>query len=392
MNTKPTTRRYDLDWLRVLAILTVFFYHCGRFFNSEWWHVKNTETSVVADIFISNLNLWNMPLIFLISGASIVFALKPGKTARFLRERLTRLLVPLAFGILVLAPPQMYLENLTHDQFQGNFTQYLPAYFAGNIAWSGVHLWYLEYLFLFTIVLLPLFLWLKQPAGQHALTALSRFTSRPGAVFLWVIPLALIVALTDPFGLRGKELPEAILRLILYPLILVYGFLIFADEGIQQAILRQRRTALILSLALTPALPLIILAITAWGWEPGLAGYIFISTVAMLMAWAYLLAILGFGMRYLTSSHPRLAYANEAVLPFYMLHQPVILLIGYFVVPLALPIGVKFLIITPLAFAITMAVYELIVRRVNAFRFLFGMKLLVRSTRHQIPEGRVINF
>jgi peptidoglycan/LPS O-acetylase OafA/YrhL len=379
METKSVQRRFDLDWLRIFAILTVFLYHCGRFFNSGGWHIKNAETSAAADIFIRNLDLWNMPLIFLISGASIVFALKPGGIARFLRDRVLRLLVPLAFGILVLAPPQMYLDNLTHHQFQGSFFQYLPVYFAGNIAWSGVHLWYLEYLFLFTLVLFPLFLWLKRPSGERILAGLSRFTVRPGAIFLWVVPLALIVLLADPFGLRGEELPESILRLVVYPLVLVYGFLVFADEGIQQSILHQRRAALILSLTMTPALPLIILAITQWGWEPGLAGYLLIYTLAMLLSWSYLLTILGFGMRYLTANHPRLAYVNEAVLPFYMLHQPVILLIGYFVIPLALPILLKYLIIFPLAFGITIGLYEFAVRRFNVMRFLFGMKLLDKA-------------
>ena len=79
-------------------------------------------------------------------------------------------------------------------------------------------------------------------------------------------------------------------------------------------------------------------------------------------------------MRYLTANRPVLAYANEAVLPFYILHQPVILLIGYFVIPLALPIAVKYLIITPLAFGITLGLYEYGVRRVNPLRLLFGLK------------------
>ena len=89
--------------------------------------------------------------------------------------------------------------------------------------------------------------------------------------------------------------------------------------------------------------------------------------------WSYLLAIFGYGMRYLTANRPVLAYANEAVLPFYILHQPVILIIG-FIIPLALPIAVKYLIITPLAFGIDAGLYEYGVRRVNPVRFVFGLK------------------
>ncbi len=374
MEPKPVQRRYDLDWLRVLAFAAVFFYHCGRFFNSSGWHIKNAETSLVADILTGIFDLWGMPLLFAISGASIFFALRPGGAGRFLRERVTRLLVPLVFGILVLAPPQIYLERLTHGEFQGNFFQFLPRFFDGDFAWTGVHLWYLEYLFLFTLVLTPLFIWLKQPSGQRVLAGLSRFTARPAAIYLWAIPLALIVILTDPFGLRGEGLPESLLRLVVYPLPLVYGFLIFADEGIQQTIIRQRRLALILALAFTPLPPIVTLALTEWGWKPGLVGFVLVMALAMLLAWWYILAVLGYGMRYLTASRARLAYANEAVLPFYILHQPVILLIGYFVIPLALPIAVKYLIIAPLAFGITLGLYEYGVRRWNPVRRIFGLK------------------
>ncbi|MEJ2267062.1 MAG: acyltransferase family protein, partial [Anaerolineales bacterium] len=163
MDTKTVQRRYDLDWLRVLAFMAVFFYHCGRFFDSSGWHIKNSTTSALVDTLKGIFDLWGMPLLFLISGASIFFALRSGGALRFLRARVLRLLVPLAFGILVLGPPQLYLERLTHGEFQGSFLEFLPLYyrdwrvFGGNFAWSGVHLWYLEYLFLFTLVLLPLF-------------------------------------------------------------------------------------------------------------------------------------------------------------------------------------------------------------------------------------------
>jgi peptidoglycan/LPS O-acetylase OafA/YrhL len=368
------TRRYDLDWLRVLVFAGIFFYHCARFFNSSGWHIKNAATSAVVDIFTGLFDLWGMPMIFLISGASIFFALRPGGAMRFLRDRVLRLLIPLAFGILVLAPPQIYLERLTHGDFQGTFFQFLPRFFDGDFAWTGVHLWYLEYLFLFTLVLTPLFLWLKRPAGRRVIERLSRFSVKPAAIFLWALPFALLTILVDPFGVTRPAPAEPILRLVVYPLFPICGYLIFADEGIQQAIIRQRRAALILALVCSPAPALVTLAVEKWGWKFGLPGFALLMTLAMLLAWAYMLAILGYGMRYLNFNHRLLAYANEAVLPFYILHQPVILLIGYFVIPLALPIAVKYAIITPLAFGITLGLYEYGVRRWNPVRRAFGLK------------------
>jgi hypothetical protein len=111
-----------------------------------------------------------------------------------------------------------------------------------------------------------------------------------------------------------------------------------------------------------------------WGWKLELPSLALLMILVCLLSWSYLVAILGYGMRYLNVNRPLLTYANEAVLPFYILHQPVILLIGYFVVPLALPIAVKYLIIAPLAFGIPLGLYEYGVRRWNLVRRVFGLK------------------
>jgi glucan biosynthesis protein C len=375
MEAKQPQRRYDLDWLRVLAFSGVFFYHCSRFFNTAGWHIKNAETSSLVDIFTGIFDLFGMPMIFAISGASIFFALRPAGVTRFLRERALRLLLPLVVGILVLAPPQVYLDRFTHGVYRGTFLEFLPYYFTpANFAWNGVHLWYLVYLFIFTLFLLPLFIWLKRPSGQRALRYLSKFTERPGAIFLWAVPVALVSIVVDPFSLIKQGLSESLLRLVMFPLPLIYGYLIYADHAIQQAIIRQRRTFLFLSVGFTLFPPLVSMAISQWGWKINLLSYTVLMALCSLLIWCYLLTAFGYGMRYLTSNKRSLAYANEAVLPFYILHQPVILLLGYFIIQLRLPILAKYLIITPLALSVTLMLYEYGVRRVNTMRRAFGLK------------------
>lgn len=377
VETKSIQRRYDLDWLRVIAFSGVFFYHCSRFFNSSDWHIKNLTTSPVINTFTSLFELWGMPLIFFISGASVFFALHPGGAGRFLRERASRLLVPMALGILVLALPQVYLDRLTHGNFNGTFFEFIPHFFQpANFAWTGVHLWYLEYLFAFTLALMPLFIWLKRPSGQRAIGWLSRFSVRNGTIYLWAIPFALLTILIDPFGITKTALPEALLRLVVYPIFLVYGYLVFADAAIQQAIIRQRRISLVLALAVTLAAPA---AVNSLGQSRYFSLFALLMVLASLLIWSWVLAILGYAMRYLTSHKHLLSYANEAVLPFYILHQPVILLIGYFIIPLSLPILVKYLIITPLAFCITIGLYEYGIRRINLARRVFGLKVQKRD-------------
>ena len=143
LEKKLVQRRYDLDWLRVLAFAGVFLYHCSRFFAAGDWNIKNATTSPLVETLKGIFDLWGMPLIFVISGASIFFALRPSGVKQFLLNRVWRLLVPLPFGILVLAPPQIYLDRLTHGEFQGSFLEFLPLYFrdwniwGGNFAWSG---------------------------------------------------------------------------------------------------------------------------------------------------------------------------------------------------------------------------------------------------------------
>lgn len=171
-----TTRRYELDWLRVLAILMVFLFHSGRFFVPDDWHVKNPTTYQGLAYVAAVVIVWMMPLIFLVSGASTFYALGKRGGGVFLKDRALRLLVPLVVGIFTHIMWLVYLDRITHHQFIGSFFQFVPTYFdglygfGGNFAWMGLHLWYLLLLFVYSLVCLPLFLWLRHGGtGQRLL-------------------------------------------------------------------------------------------------------------------------------------------------------------------------------------------------------------------------------
>ena len=171
MKGNASIRRYDIDWLRVLAILVVFVFHCGRFFDTGGWHVKNPVRHEVVEVWTGFLCSWLMPLIFVISGAGTFYALGSKAVARFARDRAARLVVPLIVGIFTHVSLQVYLERSSFGKFKGSFIEFYPHYFegfygfGGNFAWMGLHLWYLEMLFVFSMILLPLFLGLKGPTG-----------------------------------------------------------------------------------------------------------------------------------------------------------------------------------------------------------------------------------
>jgi glucan biosynthesis protein C len=114
------------------------------------------------------------------------------------------------------------------------------------------------------------------------------------------------------------------------------------------------------------------------------------GSLASIIVWFALLAFVGFGMKYLNFSTPYLGYANEAVLPFYILHQTVLLSIGFFVVQWSIPAVLMWLIISVISFAIIMLLYEYLVRRHNALRYLFGMKELAKVSPAVATEAALV--
>lgn len=372
---KPVVyRRYDLDWLRVFAVLVVYIFHSGRFFDQMDWHVKNPTRYESMQIWTMFLATWMMPLIFVISGASLFFAL--GKVGKFVKDKVLRLLVPLIIGVFTHISLCIYLERITHHQYSGSFFAFYPHYFegwygfGGNFAWMGLHLWYLLILFVFSLVLLPLFYWLKGP-GKKFLKGVGDLFGRPGMVYLLAAPIAWImieIRQSSPLGERawgGWSLPG-------YIPFFIYGYLIISQEGIQKRLKSWRFVSLGLTLFATIAL---VYAYERYGHAAyGTGGYALLNGLFSLTAWLWVLAIFGFGMQHLNVQKPFLSYANEAVLPFYILHQPVLLCVGYYVTRWHIPDPAKFLLVSSSSFIILLLVYEFLIRRVNFLRVLFGMK------------------
>lgn len=377
-------RRYDLDWLRALAMLLIFVFHTTRPFDTfENWHVKNNQLSAAFDVLMFGA-LWVMPLFFVLSGASSFYSLRSRTAWSFLRARFLRLAVPLiTLGWFVFGPIQVYIERVTQTgyntpPFSGSFVGFLPHYFeglyggGGSFALGGIHLWYLYWLFIFSIVALPLFLYLMGARGRRWVGALAQLVERPGAILLLALPLCLVEALIK-LGI-GPDTEEAGWYLAAYALLLIYGFVLAADARFDQAIQRSARAALGLAAALLAGLLVTgIPSAAAWA---GAAGPVLDGIAMGLIGWAGLVAILGFARRYLNFAHPILRYAGEAVLPIYILHQPIIVVIAYIMRGWAMSVGLKYLILSTTALAITLLAYELLVRRFNLLRFLFGLKRL----------------
>lgn len=372
MDTKARVRINYLDWLRVLGILFVFLYHTTRLYNFEDWNVKN-------DIWYPSLELWNtfattfmMPLMFVISGASLFYALGKGGFGKFAKDKVLRLLVPLLVAALTQMSIQAYLGNRTHGQFSGNYFQFLPQYYHLNtIEWAGGHLWYLYYLFIFSIVLYPLLRWLKG-SGNGFLLRLDGWLSRPGLLYILALPLLLLRALLPedaPLMYENGGYPY-----LIYLFFLLWGFVIVSDERLQDSIRQLRWVSLSVGLVLTVGHTIVYNQLA----NPDVMspGLVLAGVTRYFGGWICILAFFGLGMQYLTMRTARLDYANEAVLPFYILHQTVIVAVGYFVLQWGFPELLEWAIVVVLSFAVIMTIYEFLIRRWNVMRFLFGMKRL----------------
>jgi len=382
MEKKAPTRLYYLDWLRVLAILTVFVYHSTRFFNMETWNVKNPTWYPWVEVWNRFATTWLLPLLFVISGASLFFAVGKSGAGKFIKDKALRLLVPVVVCALTHALLQAYLNRLTHGEFSGSYFQYLPNYFLDDFDGMGAHLWYLVVLFVFSVLLYPLLRWFRG-RGQSVLSKLDGLLSRPGAVYALALPAILLVVLFD------YESPviyqNAGWSILVYLWLTLAGFLVVSHEGVQASIERLRWLSLPLGLVLAGSqfFLLTLQHYPAFGTWRNALGW----GVRALGSWCFVLAILGFGRKHLGFNTPFLKYANEAVLPFYILHQTVLLCVGYFVVQWAIPDLLKWATILVISLPIIMVLYEFLVRRFNAMRFLFGMKLKPKAPIAQPQEA-----
>lgn len=373
-----TDRRYDLDWLRVIAFSILILYHVGMFFNHWGWHIKNNELSHAIELPMRFSSQWRMSLLFMISGAAVFFALRKRSGSTFLKDRAVRIFLPLVFGMLVIVPPQIYLERLTQGATY-SYLAFYPSTFdfepypAGNFSWH--HLWYLAYIFAYSVLGLPLLLYIRK---QTAATArLARMSANP----LWLVGLPVLWHWGGQL-LLGQHFPTTNALLddwnqhFHYFTLFVTGYVFCSQPQFWTSLLRQRRLTLGIALVLTT-----VLYAVYWttdyepaGWELSL--YFLIATTN---AWCVLLTIFGHGYRYLNFSNRFLTYANEAVYPFYILHQTVIVCLAYPLIHATLPMGVKFVYLAVATFVICLALYHLLIRRVSVLRVLFGMKALEKK-------------
>ena len=365
------SQRQDyIDWLRIFAVLLLFPFHSARVFDCwNTFYTKNETYSMVLSYFVDVINTWHMPLFFLLAGASTWFALEMRSGRQYGAKRIKRLGIPLLFGLLVVVPPQAYY-SLLRDGVETTIPHFLASYFSSFQDLSGyygtftpAHLWFIMVLLLISLGVLPLLLILRGAKWKSLLDQAAGFFQKPGALFLAAVPLALASWFPDIGGF---------INILSYTLFFFYGFILFTDNRLQEAVSRHKTAAFLGGVILMP------LVLITYSWFAGFPEFSLPRIAYTFMrgfnAWFWLLAIVGYGLRYLNCRNKFLNYCREAAYPVYILHQTVIVAVAYPVVRWSVALGVKFTVIMMLSLVITVVIYDITIKRFNFLRFLFGMK------------------
>jgi len=392
------TRYHYIDWIRVLAFLLLILFHSAMPFVTVSWEVNNGDKSVGMTSVIWWLHQWRIPLLFFISGTGIHYSLQNRTIRSFFRERFTRLVIPLLFAMFFTIPLQVWVEYTQKGRINGSYFEFYPSvweltpYPEGTLTWS--HMWFVVYLFTFLILLLPLLAVFKIGILAKWKARLSTTLARPLPTLLMVAPLFIIYYfLYLPFPIQGSLLDDWFLFTFSITLLL-YGYLLGGSPEFWEQCMRNRKIYLALTLVSTA-----FLFIFYW-WPLNLPKennryFIVYITADSIAIWSTILTICGFAKRYLNGPSPLLSYLNQAVYPFYIIHQTVIVYLGFNIVQWDMPIWLKFVTLTLMSMITIYSLYHYMIRKTRLTRFLFGMKKETRNEGRRageiVPTPAVIN-
>ena len=373
------SRRHDLDWVRILAFLLLILYHVGMYYVSWDWHVKSERAGHAIEPLMLLTSPWRLSLLFLVSGVATAYLLER-RPQGFLGARSWRLLVPLAFGMLVIVPPQSYLEVVEKLHYPGSYAEFYRLYLSGFhgfcrdgdclILPTWNHLWFVAYLWVYTLVLFA-----GVRLAPRALPALRRAAERHlGSVLVILLPVGLLVAAR--VGLAGRFPQTHALIDDWYDhanffVVFLLGVVLAGTQAPWAALERARW-------------PTLAAAVFGWGLLCLLQGYydsdeVLVGRAGVLagrvlygsLQWLALAAVLGFARRHLNHDGPARRYLTAAIFPVYILHQTVIVIFAHALKPAHFAPPVEAVVLVLSCTAACFLGVE-VIRRVGFLKPLFG--------------------
>ncbi len=348
-----TDRRHDIDWLRVIAIGLLLIYHIAIVFQ-PWamfiGFVKSEESMEGLWRLMSMLNVWRIPFLFFVSGMGVYFAIRKRTWRQLLTERSRRILLPYVFGFLAIAPLHIFL-------FQAYYNMplsYMPH--AG-------HLWFLGNIFAYVLVLSPLFYLLKKNADGRFMAWVAAFLRNPLGLLSTTTFFILEVLVIKPqiFAMYAETWHGFFIGLLAF----FFGFLfVSSGKAFWQNVLRWRWLYI--------GLALVLYLVRLFFFELNAPGYLM-----ALESNLWIFGVFGFGYKYLNQPSALLSYLSQAAYPVYIIHMFALYAGAMLILPLDIPIMLKFLAIVAFTGLLCYVLYEFLIRRVSFLRPLFGLKAIV---------------
>ena len=388
MSTNPAAQRlYFLDWLRILALVLLVPYHVGMYYVSWGWHVKSPFASTALEPWMRLSAPWRMSLLFLVAGAATAFMLRrEGPSGAWLRQRARRLLLPLLAGMLLIVPPQAYWQVVQQSGYGGDYLDFMRLYITGHGGFRDAeghrlllptwnHLWFLPYLFVYTLLL-----WALLRRWPRLLETLAHGAGRalrgPALLGLPVLALATVRWTLGPHFQITHALVDDLFAHAQYLPLFLLGAALAVHGGLWPAMERQRWLALCVALA-------------AWGLLLATDDAPVVPLRRLAYAtqqWCAIVAALGFAHRHLNVDSAARRVLTEAVFPVYVLHQTLIVLGAVLLAPLSLRPALE----APLLVAGTLALGLLGYRALRpwpALRPWLGLGPLPQAPRPPLPAA-----
>ncbi|KGJ90132.1 acyltransferase family protein [Colwellia psychrerythraea] len=372
-------RQYFLDWVRILAFAFLILYHTAMMFVDWGFHIESGHNSTFLKSIMILSSKWRLDILFIVSGVAISHMITKMSLKSFTWQRVVKLYLPLLFAIAVVVAPQSYYEAMQKGVFEGSFWQFWTSQYF-TFSWDERmnapfptynHMWYVLYLFHYSIVLLPLFSFINSDKGKHILAKTENWLSK-GARIIW-LPLAIYLAIF--LTIDDHEVSHAFYDdwygHAIFIFAVIMGCTFARMPNIWQAFEENRYLALTLGLISYGILLAIFLSpdelltcdrTVAWDYT------------SLLVKWSWIALIIGFARKYLNYTNNTLKYCNTIVYPFFILHQTVIIVLGYYVIDWGLSGTLEFLVIAAGTFTVCCLLYELLIKRINVLRVLFGLK------------------
>ena len=314
------------------------------------------------------LHQWRLPILFVVSGMGTYFALSSRKVREYIKERSSRLLIPLLFGMVFIIPPQVYFERVNSGTNFSSIIEFYPhilngIYPNGNLSWH--HLWFLPYLYVYSLIFAPLFFALRKNFGL--IKVLTRVVEKyPLTLYLVSIPLIVVHWLLSPHFPFTAALYGDWYGLSYYALFFLCGYIFMLLGNVFWTRVEKIRLHALLAGVLFFLLYLMSKQ-TDW---PAIIN----STIKVFNVWSWILTIFGFASSYLNQSSQILTYCNRAVYPFYILHQTITITIGFYLINSPMSVLSKFILMTLGTFGLSLLLYEFLIRRINILKVFFGLK------------------